>query len=91
MHHDGFSNTLNEANDVYVPRAADDCVSGRGEEVRLRALKLYVVRSTAEKHGGTMKIDLAADTVSVNVPKEEMAACTEEIAKQLESLCCEAE
>jgi hypothetical protein len=64
----------------------DDCVCGRGKVVMLRALKLYVVRSTAQKHGGTMEVDLATDTVNINVPKKEMAACTKEIAKQLEPM-----
>ena len=83
MNYERSSTGLDDLDEVYAPRMADDCVCGRGEEVRLRALKLFVVRSTAEKHGGTMEIDLATDTVSINVPKKEMEACTEEIAKQL--------
>lgn len=83
MNYDRSSSEFGDLNEVYVPRVADDCVSGRGEEVRLRALKLFVVRATAERHGGTMEIDLATDTVSISVPKKEMEACTEEIAKQL--------
>jgi len=82
---------LKEFEEDCVPLMADDCVCNRGEAVRLRALKLYVVRSTAEKHGGTMEIDLATDTVNINVPKKEMAACTKEIAKQLEPMLPKAE
>ena len=77
---------LEEFEEDRVPLRTDDCVCGRGEAVRLRALKLYVVRSTAEKHGGTMEIDLATDTVNINVPEKEMDACTKEIAKQLEPM-----
>jgi len=74
-----------------IPSMADDCVCSRGEAARLRALKLYVVRSTAERHGGTMEMDLATDTVNINVPKKEMAACTKEIAKQLEPMLTKAD
>jgi hypothetical protein len=83
MSQDRSSGILEEVDSTPGSRVPDDCVSGKGEEVRLRALKLYVVRSAAERHGGTMEVDLVTDTVNINVPKREIPACTEEIAKLL--------
>jgi len=72
--------TVSALDDAWVP---DDCPGGNGEAVQLRALKLYVLRSTAQRHGGTAEYDLATDSVEISVPKEEISACTEEVAKQL--------
>lgn len=62
---------------------SDNWARRKPEDAQLRALKLFVLASTAEKYGGTMAFDLATDTVEINVPKEALAACTQEAAKQL--------
>lgn len=62
---------------------SDDGVRRKSEDAHLRALKLFVLASTARKYGGTMHYDLATDTVEINVPKEALAGCTQEAARQL--------
>jgi hypothetical protein len=76
----GTAEAESDFDDAWLP---DDCAGGNGEAVLLRALKLYVLRTTAERHGGTVEYDLATDSVEISVPKEEISACTEEVAKQL--------
>ena len=44
---------------------------------------MYVIRSIAERHGGSIEIDLATDTINVDVPDEEKVACAKEIGKQV--------
>lgn len=56
------------------------------EQVRRQALALYIIRSTAEKHGGNVEIDLASDSLSITLPEKEKAACVQEIEAQLESM-----
>ena len=66
--------------------AAQDRSGTAGEQVRLRALSLFIMRSTAEKHGGTVEIDLATDSICISVPDKEKAACVREIEAQLTAL-----
>jgi hypothetical protein len=54
-----------------------------GEMARLQALCIFIVRSVAEKHGGTIEIDLATDTMKINVPDGEQMACAKEIEEQV--------
>jgi hypothetical protein len=75
-----WAGTGSSVDDASVP---DDCVCGKADEVELRALKMYVLRSTAERYGGTIEYDLETDTVAINVPKKDIPACTEEVARQL--------
>jgi hypothetical protein len=83
MDYEEFGDTAEAAGELGEVWVADDCPGGNGEAVRLRALKLYVLSTTAQKHGGTVEYDLASDSVEISVPKEEISACTEEVAKQL--------
>ena len=57
------------------------------EQSRLRALSLYIIRSIVEKHGGTMEVDLATDTINIEVPKEEQVPCAQEIEAGIGDLC----
>ena len=68
--------------------AAQDFVWATSEQARIRALSLYVIRSIVEKHGGTIDVDLATDTISIDVPKAEELACAQEIEEQVGSMCC---
>lgn len=78
------SDELNQVDGKHVP---EDYVWARSEEARLRALSLYVIRSIVEKHAGTIDIDLATDTISINVPEKEEVACAQEIEEQVGSMC----
>lgn len=65
-----------------------DChVLSEGEKIRLRALALFIVRSIAERHGGSIEIDLATDTIYLEVPDEETSACAQEIDTQMSAMC----
>jgi len=57
------------------------------EEARLRALSLYLIRSIVERHGGTVDVDLATDTINIDVPDEEQTACAQEMEEQVGSMC----
>ena len=83
MNYEEFDDTAEAVNDLGEAWVPDDCPGGNGEAVQLRALKLYVLNSAAQKHGGTVEYDLATDSVEISVPKEKISACTEEVAKQL--------
>jgi sensor histidine kinase regulating citrate/malate metabolism len=65
----------------------EDFVWSTGEQSRLRALSLYLIRSIVKKHGGTVDVDLATDTININVPEEEQSDCAQEIEVQVGSLC----
>ncbi len=58
------------------------------EESRLRSLSLYLIRSIVEKHGGSVEVDLATDTISIDVPEKEQMACAKEIEEQVGDMCC---
>jgi hypothetical protein len=79
----GLSDTDGDAQS----RTAEGYVWATSEQARLRALSLYVIRSIVEKHGGTVDIDLATDTLNIDVPKAEELACAREIEEQVGSMC----
>jgi hypothetical protein len=60
----------------------------RGEKAQLRATSLYLIRKIVERHGGTMEIDLATDTIDINMPEKERVACAQEIAEQVGVMRC---
>ncbi len=66
----------------------EDDVWGSSEQAKQRSLSLYLIRSIVEKHGGNIQVDLATDTISIDVPKEEEIACAHEIEQQIGSMCC---
>ncbi len=59
-----------------------------GKKARLQALSLFLIRSIVEQHGGTIDIDLGTDTININVPEKERAACAQEIEEQVGAMCC---
>ncbi len=67
--------------------APEDYVWSTSEEARLRALSLYIIRSIVESHGGTVEVDLASDTINIDVPEKEQVACSREIEEQVGSMC----
>ena len=66
---------------------AEDYVWATSQKSKLRALSLYLIRSIVEKHGGTIKIDLATDTINIDVPDQEKDACAQEIEEQVGTMC----
>lgn len=67
---------------------AEDYVWGSSEQAKQRSMSLYLIRSIVEKHGGSVQVDLATDTLYIDVPKEEEFACAQEIEEQVGSMCC---
>ena len=41
-----------------------------------------------EKHGGTIDIDLATDTINIDVPEHEKDACAQGIEEQVGAMYC---
>jgi hypothetical protein len=58
------------------------------EKSKLRALSLYIIQSIVERHGGSIEIDLATDTINIDLPKQEKVACAQEIEEQVGAMCC---
>ena len=65
----------------------NDYIWSTNEKSRLRAMSLYLIRSIVEGHGGTIDVDLATDTINIDVPEQEEAACALEIEKQVGKMC----
>ena len=53
------------------------------EKAQLRATSLYLIRIIVKRHGGTIEIDLASNTIIIDVPEEEQAVCAQEIEQQV--------
>jgi len=53
------------------------------EETRLMALAVHVVRSIAEKHGGSLTKIKGKKKIQIYVPRDNRKACAEQIAEQL--------
>ncbi|MDY6837413.1 MAG: hypothetical protein SWH78_05505 [Thermodesulfobacteriota bacterium] len=65
----------------------EDYVWSTSEEAKLRSFSLWIIQSIVERHGGTVDIDLATDTLSIDVPEEKQVACAMEIEKQVGHMC----
>ena len=83
MDYQKYGATGEKAGRLNYPHVSNECARRKSADAHLRALKLFVLASTAQKYGGTMEFDLVTDTVEINVPKEALAACTREAARQL--------
>ena len=82
--HRKTADTLGQAHDKHV---AEDYVWATSEKAKLRALSLFLIRSIVERHGGTIVVDLATDTINIDVPALEKTACAQEIEEQLGAMC----
>ena len=83
----GHRNTSGTFSPAQDDRLAEDYVWATSQKSKLRALSLYLIRSIVEKHGGTIKIDLATDTINIDVPEQEEDACAQEIEEQVGAMC----
>jgi len=72
---------------VDADHRAEDYVWSTSEEAKLRSFSLWIIQSIVERHGGTVDIDLATDTLNIDVPAKEQAACALEIEEQLGHMC----
>ena len=86
MTHKAHCNTSDTLSPVGDERKAADYVWATSQKSKLRALSLYLIRSIVEKHGGTVEVDLATDTINIDVPKKEQAACAQEIEEQVDHI-----
>lgn len=59
-----------------------------GQEAQLRATSLLIIKSVVGKYGGTVEIDLATDTINIDVPKEHEVSCAQEIEEQIGNMSC---
>ena len=82
--HSDKSDALGPIGDQHVPI---DYIWATGEQARLRAMSLYLIRSIVESHGGSIEVDLATDTINIDVPEEEESACSLEIEEQVGRMC----
>ena len=76
---------MTEENDA--ARISEDYVWSSSEKSKARATSLFIIQSIVARHGGTVDIDLATDTLNINVPPEEQLACAKEINGQVGSMC----
>ena len=65
----------------------EEYVWATSEKARSRALSLYRIRSIVERRGGTVEIDMATQTININVPEDEKVACAQEIEEQVGTVC----
>ncbi len=82
--HRETADTLGLTHDNHM---AEDYVWATSEKSKLRALSLFLIRSIVERHGGTIVVDLATDTINIDVPPQEKTACAQEIEEQLGAMC----
>ncbi len=87
MRHESFWNTLDPLELDQQTQVAEEYVWSTSEQARIRALSLFIIRSIVERHGGTVEIDLATDTLNIDVPRDEEAACAKEIEEQVGQMC----
>jgi hypothetical protein len=55
----------------------------RSEKSRIRTLSVHIMRSIAERHGGTVEKDVFTDTIDIWVPESERAVCAQEIQEHV--------
>ncbi len=64
-----------------------DHVSSRNETAQLRATSLYLIQSIVKRHGGTTEVDLATNTINIDVPDSQATLCAKEIEDQMGRMC----
>ena len=89
MKHDRYSRASDEPYRVHKKDQPEYYVWSTSEKSKLRALSLYIIRSIVEKHRGSTEIDLATNTINIELPDKEKVACAREIEEQVGTLCYE--
>ena len=88
MKEESYSLASDELHHVNTKDQPEHYVWSTSEKSKLRALSLYIIRSIVERRGGSVDIDLATDTININLPDEEKVACAREIEEQVGTMCC---
>jgi len=52
-----------------------------------QALSLSIIKAIVKRYGGTCRVDLATDTVFINVDKDKEAECAKEIEERVGAMC----
>jgi nitrogen fixation/metabolism regulation signal transduction histidine kinase len=87
MKHESYSNASDQLSRDDEKDQPEHYVWSTTKKSKLRALSLYIIRSIVERHGGSIEIDLATDTIDIDLPEEEKVACAQEIEEQLGTMC----
>jgi sensor histidine kinase regulating citrate/malate metabolism len=87
MKQESYSHASDEPCRVNRKDQPEYYVWSTSEKSKLRALTLYVIQSIVERHRGSVEIDLATDTINIELPDEEKAACAREIEEQVGTIC----
>lgn len=87
MKQESYSHASDEPCQVNEKDQPEYFVWSTSEKSRLRALSLFVIRSIVERHGGSAEIDLATNTINIELPDEEKVACAQEIEEQVGTIC----
>lgn len=86
MQHSGDWNTAKGLDYFDETQTHEDFVFATSEQARLRALSLYIIRCIVERRGGTVEVDLATNTIDIDVPDAERLDCAQEIEEKVGSL-----
>ena len=87
MKQESYSNASDQVSRDDEQVQPEHYVWSTSEKSRLRALSLYIIQSIVERHRGSMEIDLATDTINIDLPNEEKVACAKEIEEQVGTMC----
>ena len=87
MKQESYSNASDQVSQDDEKVQPEHYVWSTSEKSRLRALSLYIIQSIVERHRGSMEIDLATDTINIDLPNEEKVACAQEIEEQVGTMC----
>ena len=82
-----YSHASDEPYGVNKKEQPEYCVWSTSEKSKLRALSLFIIQSIVERHGGSAEIDLATNTINIDLPDEEKVACAQEIEEQVGTIC----
>ena len=88
MKHENYSNASDQPSRDNEKDEAEYYIWSTSEKSKLRALSLYIIQSIVERHRGSIEIDLATDTINIDLPDEEKVACVQEIQEQVGTMCC---
>lgn len=83
MRYTSHIDRLEKLTACYHKSFVTDYIWSTSEKGRLRATALYLIQSIVERHGGSVEVDLATNTININVPKGEQGACAQEIEEQV--------
>ncbi len=87
MRHTSCQNRSEGLTNCYRKDFVTDYIWSTGEKAQLRATALYLIQSIVDRHGGSAEVDLATNTINIDVPKNEQVACAQEIEEQMDAMC----